>query len=429
MLDNWATSFGMWERAKQSLGGGVSSGLRLAMKPHPLYFDRANGSKMWDVDGHVYTDYVLGWGPVILGHCDPDVTSAVQRQVQTAVTFGAQHPLEYLVAEKVLSHLKFAERLLYSNTGSEAVQIAIRLARAVTGRYKILKFIGHYHGWSDQILVSYRPSPHNSSVHGESTGQSSKAYEDVLVVHWNDISEVERIFQEHASELAAVIAEPVLGNSGVIEPIDGFLGRLRELASRYGAVLIFDEVITGYRIGISGASQRYGVSPDLVTLGKAIANGFPLSVVAGRAEIVDQVYKQGVVHAGSFNGNPVVLAACLATLNKLEQPHVFTSIDDRTRQLQTGLREIFRRNRIPATVNAVTGMVQLLPGVESSVDYRDYAKVNWEMYNELTVLLLSEGQFVMPGGRLYVSLSHTVEDISETLQAFERSVSKIANKT
>lgn len=374
---------------------------------------------MWDVDGHELVDFVLGWGTVILGHCHPGVTARVQAQAGQGVTFGAQHHLEYLVAEKVLSHFPFAQRLLFSNTGSEAVQVALRLSRARTGRSRVLKFVGHYHGWTDGVLVSYRPPADSQNPRPESRGQSDHAVEDVLVARWNDRRGVEQMFREHPDDIAAVIAEPVLCNSGVISPEPGFLEFLREITERSKSVLIFDEVITGYRVGLHGSVGRFGVKPDLVVLGKAIANGYPLSVVAGRADIVDLAAGGGVVHAGTFNGNPIVLAAALETLTALEQPGVYSRLETTAEQLWKGLQEIFAVHGVKAVVNQVGGVLQVLPKVERARDYQGYAEGDWEFYDDLSVQLLARNIFVMPGGRLYVCLAHTADDIRQALQAFD----------
>jgi glutamate-1-semialdehyde 2,1-aminomutase len=420
--NDWPNSYAMWQRSRQSLGGGVSSGLRAAMKPFPLFFERAEGSHMWDVDGHELIDYVLGWGAVMLGHAHLGVTRAVQEQAARGELFGAQHRLEYEVAETILSHLGFAQRLLYSSTGSEAVQVALRLARAATGRTKILKFAGHYHGWPDSVLVSYRPPLGSIVPQLESRGQNPAAREDVLVARWNDRQSVIELFEQHPGEIAAVIAEPVLANSGVISPAEGFLQFLRDVTERHDSVLIFDEVITGFRVGLSGASGRYTVSPDLVTLGKAVANGYPLSVVAGRADLIDQV-TSGVVHAGTFNGNPIVLAAAAATLDALSAPGVYEKLDAKSKDLADLLATAFREHNVPVAVHQAGGMLQLLPGLRSSVQsYDGYAQANWLLYDDLIVALLRHNIFVMPGGRLYLSLAHSSDDIAATGAAFERAL-------
>ncbi|WP_434080493.1 aspartate aminotransferase family protein [Sanguibacter sp. Z1732] len=313
----WPASEQAWERTKGSLAGGVSTGLRAAMKPHPLFFEGGSGPRLTDLDGHSYLDYVLGWGPVILGHGHPGLTEAVQRQLPLGATYGSGHLLEAEVAEKVLERIPGTERVLWSNTGSEATQVALRLARGVTGRQRFIKFGGHYHGWSDSMLIGYRPGTDGTLGLG-SQGQNPNALNDLHLVEWGDLATATELAQSSEADIAAIILEPVMANSGVLEPPAGFLEGLRELCDATGAVLIFDEVITGFRIDTGGAVTRYGVRPDLVVLAKAIAGGYPLAAVAGRAEIIDRT-TSGIVHAGTYNGNPVVLAAGGATLDALAE--------------------------------------------------------------------------------------------------------------
>jgi glutamate-1-semialdehyde 2,1-aminomutase len=422
--DEWARSNELWARSRRSLAGGVSTGLRASMKPHPLFFDRAQGAYMWDVDGHQLLDYVLGWGAVILGHCDRRVVEAVERQLHRGVLFGAQHVLEAEVAEQVLGLYPFAERLVYSNTGTEAVLVALRMARAFTGGQKVLKFAGHYHGWSDSVLVSYRPPAGSDGSALGSAGQDSHMKETVIVARWNDKDSVEEAFERHGQDIAAVIAEPVLANSGVIEPVPGYLEFLTTVTANHGALLIFDEIITGFRLGRGGASGLYGVEPDLVTLGKAAANGLPLSIVAGKAEVIDQVVSGGVVHAGTFNGNPTVLAAAKATISSLDGGGVYEHLEKVSYQLAEGLRGVLASHGVPAVVNQVCGIVQLLPGLTGPArDYADYAKGDWAWYDRLSVELLRRDVFVLPGGRIYLSVAHDEGHVDSTLRAFDDAVS------
>lgn len=423
--DLWPSSRALWARSRRVLAGGVSTGLRAGMRPHPLFFERAEGARMWDVDGHELLDYVLGWGPTILGHCHPGVTAAVQEQATKGETFGAQHRLEYLVAEKILSHFPFADRLVFTNTGSEAVQIAIRLARAWTGRSKVLKFEGHYHGWSDTLLVSYRSEPDRLEPQLESRGQSRRALDEIVVARWNDPDSVGQALVGCRSDIAAIVCEPVLCNSGVIAPQAGFLEFLRRLSREMGCALIFDEVITGYRLGLGGATGRFAVAPDLVVLGKAVANGYPLSVVAGAGDIVDLAAGGGVVHAGTFNGNPIVLSAALATLTALEQASVYETLDARSSELAAGLRRVLAARRATALVHQIGAVVQILPGVLKATDYGGYASADWRLYDALIVALLERGVFVMPGGRLYVSLAHAHQDVCTTIDAFDAALANL----
>jgi glutamate-1-semialdehyde 2,1-aminomutase len=421
----WPESLARWERAKKVLGGGVSTGLRASMPPHPLFFTHGLGSRLWDVDGHEYIDYVLGWGPLILGSSHPRIVEALREQAGRGTTFGAGHDWEYEVAELIVDIIPGVQRVLWSNTGSEAVQVALRLARASTERQRFLKFSGHYHGWSDAVLLGYRslgqpPSP-------ESRGQSSRAADDVALVAWNDIDEVRKILTDPTQDIAAVLVEPVLCNSGVIAPEPGFLERLHEVCDETSTVLIFDEVITGFRVAYGGAVERFHVQPDLVVLGKAIAGGLPLSAVAGRGDLIDQV-TSGVVHAGTLNGNPLVLAASAATLDELGRPDTYESLERRATSLVNGIAAVFDSAAVSATVHNVGAIVQVTPTSNPGLPaFSTYMSADWKFYNELIVALLRRGVFVMPGGRMYLSTEHSDEDVAATVDAFAGAVEVVVN--
>ena len=410
---DWPTSRQAWERAKASLGGGVSTGLRASMKPHPLFFRGGSGPRLTDLDGHDYLDYVLGWGPVILGHGHPGLTAAVTAQLPLGATYGAGHLLEVEVAEKVLARIPGMERLLWSNTGSEATQVALRLARGVTGRRRFVKFGGHYHGWSDPFLVGYRPGP-DGSLGLNSLGQNPDVLNDVSIAPWGDLETVTELLESPDSDIAAIFVEPALCNSGVLKPPSGFLEGLRKLCDSTGTILVFDEVITGFRIAAGGAVSRYGVKPDLVVLAKAIAGGYPLSAVAGCADIIDRVTK-GIVHSGTYNGNPVVLAAASATLDALAEPGVYEDFERRGRALADGMRECLARYGVPGTVNQVGPIVQFVVGPSVVRTFDDFMAADQEFYDRLIVQMLRRHLFTLPGGRWYISTAHTDTDIEETV--------------
>ncbi|MEV0714324.1 aspartate aminotransferase family protein [Asanoa sp. NPDC050611] len=416
----WPASERAWTRTKASLGGGVSTGLRFSMKPHPLFFAGGSGPRLTDLDGHSYLDYVLGWGPVILGHGHPGLTAAVGRQLPHGATYGSGHLLEAEAAEKVLARIPGTERVLWSNTGSEATQVALRLARGVTGRRRFVKFGGHYHGWSDAMLVGYRPGADGALGLG-SQGQNPAVLADLSLVGWGDLDAVAAVLTAPDADVAAVFCEPVLCNSGVFEPPPGFLEGLRELCDRTGTVLVFDEVITGFRIGPGGAVARYGVQPDLVVLAKAIAGGYPLAAVAGRADIIDRV-TSGIVHAGTYNGNPVVLAAAGATLDALGEPGVYDDFERRGQALADGIRQAFARHGVTAAVNHVGPVVQCLPGVEEGRAFADFLAADQGFYDRLTVAMLRRGLFTLPGGRWYLSTAHTDDDIAGTATIIDQAL-------
>ncbi len=419
-ISGWPESRRAWERTRACVAGGVSTGLRASMKPHPLFFEGGDGPFLDDIDGNRYLDYVLGWGPVILGHGHKSLTAAVSDQLPRGATYGSGNLLEAVVAEKVLARIPGTERLLWSNTGSEAIQVALRLARAATGRRKYAKFVGHYHGWTDSMLVGYRPGPDGSLGLG-SDGQHPAALDDVVLLPWGNLDAAAQGLRAFGHELAAVFLEPVLCNSGVLEPPPGFLQGLRDLCDEVGTVMVFDEVITGFRIDMGGAVTRYGVIPDLVVLAKAIAGGYPLAAVAGRADIVDATTR-GVVHAGTYNGNPVSLAAGGATLDALAEAGVYDDFERRGRALADGLRTCLAHHGVLGTVNHVGPIVQCLIGVDSAQTFESFMSADQAFYDRLTVHLLRRGVFTLPGGRWYISTAHDDRHIVDTIKALDESL-------
>lgn len=421
MIVSWPTSARLWDRAKGSLPGGVSTGMRASMKPHPLFFRGGRGPTLTDVDGNDYLDYVLGWGPVILGHGHPALTEAVTQRLPHGATFGAGHELEYLAAEAVLEALPGMERVLWSNTGSEADQIALRLARAATGRNRFVKMGGHYHGWSDAFLLGYRPTADGRLDQPGTRGQNPTALSDVSLVPWGDLDAVSTILRDPTEDIAALFVEPALCNSGVIAPPAGYLAGLRSLCDETGTLLVFDEVITGFRIARGGAAELYGVQPDLVVLAKALAGGYPVAAVAGRAAVLEQSTR-GVVHAGTYNGNPVVLAAVKATVEALSEPGVYPAFEANGRQLAHGMRAALQRYGVTAAVNQVGPVVQVLPGMDRCDTFTDFLAGDQQWYDALTVEMLRRGIFALPGGRWYLSTAHTRADVDTTVDAFGESV-------
>lgn len=413
----WPASERAWERTKASLGRGVSTSLRASMKPHPLFFRGGSGPRLTDLDGNSYLDYVLGWGPAILGHGHAGLTSAVIAQAPLGATYGAGHELEAIAAEMVISTIPGVEKVLWTNTGSEATQVALRLARAATGRNRFVKFGGHYHGWSDTMLIGYRPDA-NGELGLGSLGQNPTALDQVSLVEWGDLDATAALLRSPSADIGAVFLEPVLCNSGVIEPPPGFLEGLRALCDETGTVLVFDEVITGFRISPGGAVTRYGVTPDLVVLAKAIAGGYPMAAIAGRADIIDQT-AHGVVHAGTYNGNPIVLAAAVATLEALAAPGVYEDFERRGLALVTGMQESCAKHGVPATVNQVGPVLQCTVGIAAATTFDDFMAADQEFYDRLVVQMLRNGIFALPGGRWYISTAHTDADIRDTVAIFD----------
>lgn len=416
IIQAWPESAAAYDRARASLGGGVSTGLRASARPHPIFFDRGEGGLLFDVDGNEYIDYVLGWGPNILGHGNPALVAAVSEQIAKGATYGSGHALEFLAAEALLKAYPELDRVLWSNTGTEADLSALRLARSWTGKQRIARFAGHYHGWSDQMLVGYRPR----SGSADTQGQQSDVDEYVDVLPWGDADALAALL-EREHDIAAVFLEPVLINSGVLQPPPGFLEAVRELCTRHGVVMIFDEVITGFRLALGGAVERFGVVPDLVVLAKAIAGGITLAAIVGKGDIIDQVTR-GTTHAGTYNGNPIALTAAVATIGELSVPGTFERLEAVGARLAEGLREALRREEVVGVVNQFGPVVQCGLGVSRLDTFDDFLACDQARYSDLIVELLRRGVFTLPGGRWYLSTAHTDADIDRTIEVFGQSL-------
>jgi len=425
------TSKLMFERSKKSLAGGVNSNGRAAEKPVPLFFERANGSKIYDVDGNEYIDYVLGWGPLILGHNHPSVINAVKEQLNKAVIYGAQHELEIKLSEKLQQIIPCAELVTYNNTGSEAVLVAMRLARAYTGREKIVRFEGHYHGWTESIHVSsdflsLQEAGARESPTGVLTrGQPKSVLRDIIVLPWNDLSILEAAINEKGSEIAAVITEPVM-QRGVILPRKGYLERLRNLCTRNNIVLIFDEVVTGFRIALGGGQEYFGVVPDLAVFSKGMGGGFPISCVAGKEEIMDLIARYEVLHAGTFNGHPVCMAAAYATVLELEKDNgrVYKRLFDLGKKLVEGIREIGKRLNFKLLVQDIGPLFYVFfTDLDSVIDYRASLGRDKDTYSRFATALVERGILTLTSqGRWYLSAAHTEDDIELTLRAVKEAL-------
>jgi glutamate-1-semialdehyde 2,1-aminomutase len=395
------------------------------MRPYPLFFDSGKGAQVTDVDGNVYVDYGLAWGPLILGHARPEVTAAVSAQAARALTFGAQDPLEYEVAERLQALVPCAEQVCFALSGTEAVQNALRLARAVTGRRRFVKFEGHYHGWADNVLVSYHPTAEEirrADGRPIPVAHGQVPPDGVIVLEWNDREGVERAFERHGDEISAVICEPLLCNSGCIPPADGFLAFLRSITARHSSLLVFDEVITGFRLGLGGAQEHYGVTPDLATFAKAIGGGTALSALAGRREYLRWIADGRVVHAGTLNGNPLSLAAAKATLDVLASDGgaVYRDMWRRGQHLAERFDQTFRAAGLTATVSGVGPVFHVAFMAGPITRYRDLLAADTTLYGDFVVGLLDEGVLALPDGRWYISAAHTDEDIERTAAAVER---------
>jgi len=421
------TSAALFERSQRSLAMGVASGMRKAGPPAPLFFERGEGAWLFDADGHRLLDYTLAWGPLILGNAHPAVIAAVTDQLARGFAFGAQHRGEIELAELITGVVPGVERVIFSNTGSEAVQAAVRLARAFTGRPLLLKFEGHYHGWFNNVLVSYKPRSSDpiASLPG-CGGQPPHEYADTLVVPWNDLAAVERAFADQRGRIAAVLTEPLLANSGSCEPAPGFLAGLIELCRRHGAVSVFDEVITGFRLALGGAREHYGVTPDLSVYAKALAAGFALSAVGGRRELFDVLDDGRTIHAGTYNGNPVNLAAGAATIRTLAQPGTFARMHAHGRALRAAIEQAAAARGIELVTSGSGPVFSVHFGLARPPrDYRDTLPADAARSAAFRLALLRQGVYVLPDGRWYVGAVHGEAELAHARGAIAAALAAI----
>lgn len=433
-MTKWARSQQLFEQAKESLAGGVSSNVRLVAKPWPLFFERAEGAMIYDVDGNGYIDYMLGQGPMILGHSHPAVLAAVNAAMQKGQLFAGQHELEITVAERLVELIPGAELCRFGLSGSEMVQAAMRLARAITGRTKILRFEGHYHGWFDNVLISVAPPldkagprEHPNVVPG-TPGQTASALEDFFVLPWNDLALVEQLFAEQGNAIAAVMTEPMMCNTGAIPPEPGFLAGLRRLCDQYGVILYIDETITGFRLGLQGGQGRFGVTADLSSFAKAMAGGFANAALVGKRAYM-QRFAEGVNHSGTFNSNVISMAASAAALAELAKDDgaIYHQLEENGTILMAGLRAIGQRLGLPLHVQGLPTAFHLsfteLPAIR---DYRDYAAhCDKERYSRFCVAMLERGVRLIERGVWYISTAHTAEHMEKTLQAATEALQEI----
>ncbi len=419
-----------FERAQHVMPGGVNSPARAfgAVGGTPLFIERASGQYLWDLDGERYIDYIGSWGPMILGHAHPEVLAALSMGMHRGTSFGAPTEAESDLAELVIDLVPCCEMVRFVNSGTEATMSAIRLARGYTGRAKIVKFAGNYHGHVDALLVAAGSS---ALTLGEpnSPGITPGTAADTLLVRYNDVEQVEQVFAEHGDSIAGVILEAICGNMGVITASDEFLATLRRLTEQHGAVLIFDEVMTGFRVAAGGAQERLGVTPDLCTLGKIIGGGLPVGAYGGKAEIMRQVMPSGpVFQAGTLSGNPLAVAAGLATLKLIQQDPPYPRLEQLSAQLEQGLRAGLESAGLPGTLHREGSMLTLFfhPGPITSYDQATksdtarFARFFWGLMDRGVYLPCSQFE------ALFVSAAHTEDDMQHTIHAATEVLHEIA---
>jgi glutamate-1-semialdehyde 2,1-aminomutase len=412
-------SAALFERAQRTLVDGVSSPSRgpLNYHPHPLYMARGSGGRMTDVDGNEYVDLMLAFGALVHGHAHPRLVDAMQRAVADGALTATASEVEVEVAERISAMHPCAERVRFANTGTEACMAALRLVRAYTGRSKIVKFEGHYHGWADAYSLRSN-MPGGPDV--DSLGIPEGALADTVVVPWNDADAVEQALDANRGEVAAIITEPVMANMGVIPPADGYLATLRELADAHGALLYVDETVTGFRLGAGGACGRFGIRADLVTFGKALGAGFPVAALAGRADVMDALAGGAVLHYGTQNANPALLAVVRESLDLLDTP-AYARLEQLADTLVAGLRDALAGEN--ALVQSVGPMLQIYftDGETDAIrSYRDFgAHVDRDRFNRFVHALFDEGVYTSPSPALHSVLctAHTDEDVERVVTA------------
>jgi glutamate-1-semialdehyde 2,1-aminomutase len=418
------------DRAQKILVGGVNSPVRAfrAVGGTPLIIGRAEGSRLWDVDGREYVDYVCSWGALILGHAQPDVVAAIGDEARRGTSYGMTSPLEIELGERIARAIPSIEKIRFVSSGTEATMSAVRVARASTKRDLILKFEGGYHGHADSFLVEAGSGLATLGI-SSSPGVPAALAQLTLNSPFNDIATVDRIFRERAREIAAVIVEPVAANMGVVPPHPDFLSSLREIASRDGALLIFDEVITGFRLVYGGVQNAFGVQPDLTILGKIIGGGLPVAAYGGRREFMDMIAPLGPVYqAGTLSGNPLAMRAGLATLPKLETPNFYESLNQKTQTLADGLRAALKDSGIRGQVNAIGSLLTLFFGTNRVHDYAGAKKSDASRFAAFFREMLARGILLPPSQfeALFVSAAHTDTDIARTISAARESLQKLS---
>jgi glutamate-1-semialdehyde 2,1-aminomutase len=406
--------------------GGVNSPVR-AFEPYPFFTSSAEGSRLHDIDGNAYIDYCLAYGPLILGHSNPRIIEAVKTQMDKGTLYGTPTEIEVELAELVTKLVPSIEMLRLVNTGTEATMHAIRLARGYTGRNKIIKFEGCYHGAHDYVLVK---AGSGATTFGapDSHGIPEDTTKNTIVIPFNDIKSFMDVIKQNQDEIAAVIIEPIIGNAGVILPIDEYLNSIRRITEEEGIVLIFDEIITGFRLGLGGAQEYYGITPDITTLGKIIGGGFPIAAYGGKKEIFELVSPLGKVYqASTFAGNPISTTASLATLKILSENKngIYKKLENNGNKIRNGLQDIIRDKGISAQVNGLTSMFQIFFTDEDVIDYKTAKSSDIVNFMSYQKHLMNNGVFIPPSQfeTCFISTAHTDEDITKTLEAMNQAIS------
>jgi glutamate-1-semialdehyde 2,1-aminomutase len=423
-------SIGAFARARRVIAGGVNSPVRAlgAVELSPVFMKSGTGSKLYDLDGHEYIDYVMSWGALLLGHAHPAVTRAVANALARGTSFGTPTEAESELAELIVSMMPSIERLRFVSSGTEATMAAIRLARGFTNRDKIVKFAGCYHGHGDSFLIA---AGSGALTHGvpDSSGVTEGTARDTIVAPFNDAAALERIFEAHHDTIAAVVVEPYAGNMGLVLPRPGYLGRLRELCTWHGALLIFDEVMSGFRVARGGAQAREGIVPDLTTLGKIIGGGLPAAAFGGRSEVMALLSPSGPVYqAGTLSGNPLAMTAGIATLYAIaSDTTLYERLDETCRALTEGLTEVLRRHGVAHYSTRAGAMFSIFFTGEPVHDLDDVLKSDRSLFAKYFRAMLDRGVYLAPSPyeANFISAAHTAPDVARTIEAADASLAAL----
>ncbi len=419
-------------RSIKSIPGGVNSPVRAfkAVGGSPLYISKASGCYLWDADGNKYIDFIGSWGPMIVGHAEPSIVHAIKKTAESGSSFGVSTELEIDLAEEIKQRMPSIELVRFVNSGTEAVMSAIRLARAYTGWDKIVKFDGGYHGHCDSFLVAAGSGGATLGL-PDSPGVTAGSSQDTLIATFNDIKSVHDLFFRSGDQIAAVVIEPVAGNMGVIPPEMGFLNEIRKLCDHHGTLLIFDEVMTGFRVAKGGAQELYGVKPDLTMLGKIIGGGLPVGAFGGRKEIMEQLAPLGAVYqAGTLSGNPLAMAAGLATL-KLLTDSAYRKLESNSSNLERGIAEEISQVGCTGVVNRVGSMLTLFFSEHPIRNFSDAKKSDHALFSQFFREMLNQGTLLPPSGyeSWFISLAHEDETINETLKSIRSALRNVSSNT
>jgi len=424
------TSKDLFERAQLYIPGGVNSPVRAfsSVGGTPVFFREAKGSIMIDVEGKEYIDYIGSWGPMILGHSHPPVLEALKNTADKSTSFGAPTELETNIAELICGMVPGVEKVRMVNSGTEACMSAIRVARAFTNREKFIKFEGCYHGHSDAFLIKAGSGAITLGV-PNSPGVTSGTAKDTLLARYNDLAHVEEVLEANKEEVAAIIIEPVAGNMGCIPPVEGFLEGLRKLSDKHNAVLIFDEVMTGFRLSPGGAHKLYNIQPDMVCLGKIIGGGLPVGAFGGKKEIMNMVAPLGPVYqAGTLSGNPLAMSCGYTLLKELkDQPVIFEELENKTAYLEQGMRTIFEKHNLSVCINRVGSMLSFHFNITEVANFDDACAADAEYFKKVFHGMLKRGVYLAPSAfeSLFISRTHTKELLDRTLTALDQTIIEI----